>query len=494
MASHDVQIAQGPAGGPGVERSPLAEIAPAPARGYEQEFRVLIAGGGVAALEAVLALAEHRDAHPGSGIEVEMVCPDPDFTLRALAVARPFGADSPRSLELAGFCREQGVALRADRVEEVWGTGQRVLLASGEDVFYDALLLAFGAQPYEALPGAHTFRGAADAGWFTEMLDGLEAGEIRDVSFVVPRAVHWSLPLYELALMTAHRLRGRGIHDVKLRVVTGESEPLFPFLSAAGKRIAGLLKEADIELVAADAPVRFDDDRLLLEGGREIATERVVSLPGLRVPPVAGVPGGAGGLIATDAEMRVRGLHQAWAAGDATWLPIKQGGLAAQQAEVASASIVAAAGAPVEVPPFNPILRAAMLTGEGVEFMRSELEADAPADFASSPLWWPPAKVAGRRLAPYLARLWTGEREDALRAMEDLEVPDEGDRERTAAEHRDAVELSLAYAENDAAEGDLPQALRWLDIAERLNVALPPDLGERRRQWEREINESDDQR
>lgn len=464
---------------PDVSRSPVRaakEERPDPGDAAAQGFRVMIAGGGVASLEAVLALAEHR----GSGIEVELVCPEREFTLRPLSVAQPFGDVPQRSLDLASFCAEHGVELRSDRIAEIWGEQQRVLLDSGEDVFYDALLLAFGAQPHDVLPGARAFRGAVDASWFAELLAKLESGEVHRVVFAVPAGVRWSLPLYELALMTAHWLNERGVGNVELTVVTHEDAPLSVFASGPENRVAELLRQAGIELVAGNAPVHFTDG-LVLEDGHTVAVERVVTLPGLRVPDVPGLPGGARGYIATDAEMRVDGLRHVWAAGDATWFPIKQGGLAAQQADVAAASI---AVVPLEVPAFAPVIRASLLTGKGAEYIRAELGAGS-SETAASPLWWPPGKVAGKRLAPYLARKWSGEPRDPLLPLEDFDLPSEEKRGEAEEEHRAALDLALNCAEMDAREGDPAQALRWLDVAERLNVTLPPEYAERRREWER---------
>lgn len=450
----------------------------------EPEFRVLIAGGGVAALEAVLALA----ALAPSRLSVEVVCPESEFSLRPLSVARPFGMAPPHGLDLAEFCSTHGAGLRRDRLAEVWGGQRRVLLDSGEEVFYDALLLAFGAQPVGTLPGSRPFRGSMDSPWFEELLGELERGEINRLAFAVPTEVRWSMPLYELALMTAHHLRERGVDGVEITFVTHETTPLAILAPEVGRRLSALLSDAGIELLTGLAPDRFTDE-LLMENGRVVAADRVVSLPELRAPSIPGLPGGALGLLATDAEMRVAGLDCVWAAGDATWIPIKQGGLAAQQADVAAASIAATAGLPVEVPAFAPVIRASLLTGEATQYIRGG-PGEGVSEISASPLWWPPGKVAGKRLAPYLARLWAGEPSDRLVPLEDLDRPT-GDAEvASAEEHRAAVQLALTWADADAAEGELRQALRWLDVAERLDLTLPREYGDRRAEWERAIAES----
>jgi hypothetical protein len=114
--------------------------------------------------------------------------------------------------------------------------------------------------------------------------------------------------------------------------------------------------------------------------------------------------GGPAALEAVDAHGRVRGMD-VWAAGDGTDREPKQGGLAAQQAEVAARSIAAAAGAPVDTPPYAPVLRALLATGAGARYVERGAEPDAPTVVSRTPLWEPPTKIAGRRLGPFLDAL-----------------------------------------------------------------------------------------
>ena len=108
------------------------------------------------------------------------------------------------------------------------------------------------------------------------------------------------------------------------------------------------------------------------------------------------------GFIQVDAHGKVFGTATVWAAGDAIAFPVKQGGLAAQQAVAAAQSIAARAGADVHPEPFKPVLRGVLLTGRGQAWLRradegTEGEAERRA------LFWPPTKIAGRYLSPYLA-------------------------------------------------------------------------------------------
>jgi sulfide:quinone oxidoreductase len=131
----------------------------------------------------------------------------------------------------------------------------------------------------------------------------------------------------------------------------------------------------------------------------------VVSLPRLRGPHVIGLPGDAEGFIPVDLHGRVRESDGVYAAGDATDFAIKQGGIATQQADAAAEAIAEEAGAPVVPRPFRPVLRGMLLTGAAPTFMRAEVSGGRGEewDVSQAALWWPPAKVAGRYLSPYLA-------------------------------------------------------------------------------------------
>jgi len=448
-----------------------------------ERFKVLVAGGGVAALEAILALRHLA----GERVAIELICPAPDFTLRALSVAQPFSGEEPRSLRLADFCAEHDVDFRQDALAEVWGSQQRVLTAAGADIPYDALLLATGARQEAALPGARPFRGALDAAWYEDLLADLKSGSVRSLVFAVPRGVRWSLPLLELTLLTSHWLAGAGAPEVAITYVTHERAPLEVCGEEISAHATDLLRRSGVEVLAGHTATLVEDGRVLCEEGRGIDAHEVVTLPALRVPQIPGVASGRHGFIPCDPEMRVDGAPGVWVAGDASWFPIKQGGIAAQQAEVAASWIAAEAGADVVPEPFRPVIRAALLTGDEPEFIRREMgrgEGEGVTTLAASPLWWPPIKVAGPRLAPYLARAWSGSAGDPLGSLEDLEGGADYDREE---EHRAAITLALDYARVDAGEARYGDALRWLDVAERLNVTLPEEYVGLRHAWRQRL-------
>ena len=92
-----------------------------------------------------------------------------------------------------------------------------------------------------------------------------------------------------------------------------------------------------------------------------------------------------------------------YAAGDGTNFPVKQGGLATQQADAAAEHIAAGLGADVEPAPFKPVLRGQLITGAESLNLRHGLTGGQGEGIASMDyLWWPPEKVAGRYLSGWL--------------------------------------------------------------------------------------------
>ena len=440
--------------------------------------RVLIAGGGVAALEATLALRRLASER----VQITLLAPDPMFRHRPLSVTEPFGLAEPRTLELAEFARANEADFIRDSLAEVVPEEGHVITGSGGRLDYDALLIAIGARAGTSIPGALPFWDVEDRGAFGEVLAELDQGRSRRIAFAVPSRPSWPLGLYELALLTADRARERELDAVELTMVTPEPAPLAIFGEEGSRVVSGLLDRAGVEIRTDTTPVRFEDGRLSVRPGESMRCDRVVSLPVPAVPPIPGLPQDANGFIHADRFGLVLGVEGVYAAGDATTFPIKQGGIAAQQADCAARSIAAAAGADVAPWPFRPVLRGALLTEWGPRYMRAKLD-EGNGTTARSHLWWPPGKLAGRYLAPYLARA-AGYGEGQVE-LDDLESPI-GDSALEADEGRDDVlALALASAESRAAGGDYRGALRWLEVAEDLETYLPADYEGRRADWQK---------
>ena len=174
---------------------------------------VLIAGGGVAALETLMAL---RDL-AGERVSITLVAPDASLTYRPMTVAQPFNAGHARDYDLAGIAREFQAALVRDTVVVVLGEGQSVRCASGRVLSYDHLVIATGAKAEPAFPSAITFGDDPAEERLHGMLADLEQGYLQRVAFVVPGETAWTLPVYELALMTARQAWNMGMDRVASR-------------------------------------------------------------------------------------------------------------------------------------------------------------------------------------------------------------------------------------------------------------------------------------
>jgi sulfide:quinone oxidoreductase len=364
----------------------------------ESPLRVLIAGAGVAAFEAALAL---RDLDR-IGVTVELVAPEHEFVYRPLAVAAPFRMGDVKRFPLQRLVEAAGATLTPAAVRKVDAARKLVTTDDGRELPYDALLLALGAQPLDAIEGAFTFRGPQDQAEFERLLEQARSGGIRRLVFALPDEASWPMPLYELALLTRVHLTDAGVEEVAVEIVTPEAAPLELFGVAASDAIRELLKIRGIDLTLNTVSTAVGDGWLQVSPGDPIRADRVIALPRLEGPLIEGIPRNERGFVEVDEHGAVWGLKDVWAAGDMTSFPIKQGGLAAQQAEAAAQSIAARAGADVEARPFNPVLRGLLLTGLSPRYIRAEPTAEQFA-FDTEPLWWPPAKIVGRYLAPFLA-------------------------------------------------------------------------------------------
>jgi sulfide:quinone oxidoreductase len=356
--------------------------------------------------------------------------------------------------------------------------------ASGSRLTYDALVLALGARPLDSVPGALTFSRANERRRFADVLRRLGRRGAKRLAFIVPEGVCWSIAAYELALLTAAERDVRELPGVEIIVVTHEPEPLGVFGSAVSQLVSARLAESGITLKAGSVAQRVEGRELTLESGERLEAGAFVALPRLEVTPIPGIPQRDHGFIQTDVRMQVSGLESVWAAGDATWFPVKQGGLAAQQADAAARTIAALAGAHVPVEPFHPVLRAALITGEAPEFLRSDLpHRERGEATAHRGLWSPPTKLAGNYLSPYIASKLGAE--PAAEELVDLAPAAEPTDD--AAEHELGLGLVLAAADADAAVGEYEGALKWLSLVEQLDFVIPARYVTRRYEWRREL-------
>lgn len=365
--------------------------------------RVLIAGGGFAALEAMLALR----ALAKDRVEVTLISPKSGFVYRPAATFDAFGDVSAAQYDLREIASDVGAVYQPGAVEAVAPAQQSVRLDSGIRLDYDSLILAVGARARMGIPGALTFRDQRDLPRLRIMLEELRRGRIERLAFAAPSQSAWPLPLYELALLSAAEAAEYDV-PVEITLVTPEHAPLAVFGEEASRLVADLLAERGIRFVGRSIPHSARrDGSLALQFDAPIPADRVVAVPELHGPQLAGVPANWSGFVPTDSTGRVEGLDNVYAAGDVTTYPIKQGGLAAQQADIIAHSIAAAAGATVRKLRRTHVLRARLIDGHGAVVLRTELDSlgrptGSTIEHRESRVA-PELKVFGLYLTPYLA-------------------------------------------------------------------------------------------
>jgi sulfide:quinone oxidoreductase len=366
---------------------------------HPKSGRVVIVGGGVAGLEALLALR----ALAGERVELALVSPNEWFIDRPMTVAEPFGFGSAARLSLPDVAAECGAEFVRAAVTAVDGPNRRVSCADGPDIAFDTLILGLGARARAPFSDAITFGFEGSGQAIRDMLTSLRRGEAHSVAFVAPTTTGWLLPLYELALMTARDLARNNVDGVDLRLLTPEDGPLAMFGDRLSQSIGRLIERAGIHSLHASF-AKLGDGGLMYAAIGQSSTDYVVTLPLLTGPELTGVPATQPhGFIPVDEYGQVTGLEDVYAAGDAVDFPVKQGGLAAQQADSVAEHVAARYGAEVEPEPFRPALRGMLFSGDEPLYMRSDVPgADPDVPGAWYPLWWPPTKVAGRYLGPYL--------------------------------------------------------------------------------------------
>jgi sulfide:quinone oxidoreductase len=363
---------------------------------------VVIAGGGVAAVECALAL---RDL-AGDRLRLTIVAPNREFELRPLSTAEPFSRDHVRRHSLAALAARVGAELIAAPVTALQAEQHRVV-AGDRTIAYDALVHAVGGHHRPAYEKAITFTGDTKAMDYHGLLQDVDEGYTHAVSFVVPPGVTWPLPIYELAIMTAREAWSMGIDDIMMEIVSPEAAPLALFGTQAAEAMSALLDQARIGF-RGNTHVRETEAHhmVIVPGGEELHGQRVVALPTIEGIRIDGVPADAHGFVPVDEQLHVIGLPDVFAAGDGTTFPVKQGGIACQQADAIAEQIAAAAGAPVEAEPFRPVLRGRVLAGHGTQYLEHTLHGgDGEGPPSELRVWSVSRKIDGRYLSAWLQEL-----------------------------------------------------------------------------------------
>ncbi len=353
---------------------------------------IVIAGGGVAGLEALLGL----HAVAGDRLSLTLVAPEPDFTYRPLAVAEPFALGLAHRVPLKRFTYDAGARLVADALVAVDDRAREIRLQSGDVLRFDALLVAPGGQAVAGVEGATTWWPGGDPETYGGLLRDIDEGYSKRLAIVIPPGAVWPLPAYELALMTAGEADQMGHDDVQVIVVTPERAPLSLFGEEASSAIASELERAGVTLITGAVARRAEGGLVLEPSGERLDAQRVFAVPRIVGPAIEGLPADEEGFILVGDDGRVQGTERTWAAGDGVDSPLKFGGLATHQARVAVAGIAELAGIEGAPDPGEPILHGRLLLGHSSRRLRGRGDAEG------APLWWPQGKVAGEYLPRWL--------------------------------------------------------------------------------------------
>ena len=354
---------------------------------------IVIAGGGVAGLEALLALR----AMAGDRLRLTLIAPDPDFTYRPLAVAEPFALGHAHRVPLTRFAADAGAELVRDAVVGVDDGAGEVRLRDGGSRPYEALIVAPGGRAVAGVEGATTWWPGGDSETYGGLLRDIDEGYAKRIAIVIPPGAVWPLPAYELALMTAGEAHEMGHSDVEVTVVTPERSPLALFGDEAGEALAEELRQAGVALVAGAVARRAGGELVLDPSGDRLDAQRAFAVPRILGPALDGLPADEEGFIVAGDDGRVKDTERTWAAGDGIVSPVKFGGLATHQARIAAAGIARAAGADDVPDPGEPVLHGRLLVGRRTRRLRGRGDAEG------APLWWPQGKIAGEYLPRWLA-------------------------------------------------------------------------------------------
>ena len=369
-------------------------------------LNVLICGGGIAGIEGLLRLRRLA----GDRVQLTLVSPQEEFVCRPLAVLEPFAFQSVRRYPLAPIASDTGARWIRDRLVRVDTDACIVHTGGGRELFYDALLLAVGARESAPYEHAHVFSDRDDGQSFRGIVQDIELGHVKSVAFVLPDWPAWPVPLYELALMTAARARSISL-DARITFITPEGRPLKAFGQAAGDAIVRLLGEAGIKLHTG-VVARVPAPRLVTFGETRLEVDRIVTLPRITGPALPGLSAGTDWFVPVDERCVVEQTHgRVFAAGDATDFPVKHGGIGTQQADTAAAGIAHLAGCGQRPPPFDPVIRGMLLTGDRPLYVTARVTKRVIAGLGwhsevyEQPPWPADEKVVAEELGPYLANL-----------------------------------------------------------------------------------------
>ena len=327
------------------------------------------------------------------------------FEYRPLAVLEPFDGAPAWSMELERFAADQDVRLVRDALAAVEPDRHVAITAYSGRLSYDALLVCVGARPVRALPGAITFRGGRDAAAVRAALDAVQPGDRGHDR--LRRAVRRLLDAAALRAGDPRRrapARAAG-REAQVVMTSPEAAPLEAFGADASAAVAQLLDARGIEFVESRAR-----DRGRRRRARARRRPADPSAGGRDHPPRPGRPARprppAGRPRASSPSTTTGACRAPTASTPRATSPPSRSSRAAWPRSR-------------PMPPPRPCSPRSACPSCRARSSRSSRASSTP--IASRPtsarrrwpaarsepraysMWWPPSKIAGRHLAPYLA-------------------------------------------------------------------------------------------
>jgi sulfide:quinone oxidoreductase len=346
----------------------------------------------------------------GEAVTVTLLSPAQHLVYRPSRVLEPFAhGQPPTRYPVERIAADANTRWVRDSLSWLDRAARIVHTTGGQELPYDALLLALGGQERKPNSDVVVFTDHTTEHLYREIMKNIESGVMTSLALVEPSGPSWPLPLYELALLTAKQARDADAHP-QIAVVTPDPRPLDAFGGDVSDAVTRLLTEAGITLYTGSHARVRGPRRLRLEPiGIELEPDRIVTLPTIAGPNVRGLTGGAEDrFIEVDEYCRARHTGgRIFAAGDATDLRVKQGGLAAQQADTAAAGIAHLAGAAPPPAPLRASMQGALLTGGTPLYLTAYLIAGSGvrSEIHDQPPWGSTQAIVAEELTTYLANV-----------------------------------------------------------------------------------------
>ena len=309
---------------------------------------ILIFGGGFGGVVA----AEQLALELGGSHHITLVSHSERFTFYPALVRVAFGDTEPDdvSFNLRETLLDVRVNFIQAEVARVDPFHKKLVFAHGEvtgEMPYDYLVYAPGRRlATENTPGfyehAHHLLGVTAALKFGAAIRNFTEGRIVLGNCLDSRL---SVPVYETAFALSRLLEKRGARarsEIKL-VLPATPGDLLGEPHTAGA-IISLLAKHNIDISLDFAPARINENELIATDGASLPYDLLMLIPAFRGPGALTDTGltDEEGYVVVDEKMRVQGVGEMYAVGDATSFPgPKMGHMAVHQALVAATNLAA---------------------------------------------------------------------------------------------------------------------------------------------------------